>query len=240
MGLLLPLVRDNAADLELRRQATRGLAATTNGAKRLLELAEQGKLDEALMSSAAFGLNNSTDAGIRTAAAKLFPLPPARGSETLPPIKALVKKRGDAQRGQVVFAKTGECAKCHVVRGNGKEVGPDLSEIGGKLSRQAMFESILYPSAGISHNYETHAFALESGNVVSGIVVSQTADSITLKSSDGIARTFAKSEIEESKKLSVSLMPADLQKTMNVQELADVVEYLTTLRKKEGLQQKER
>lgn len=39
----------------------------------------------------------------------------------------------------------GTCNKCHLVRGEGKQIGPDLTEIGSKLSREAMFESILYP-----------------------------------------------------------------------------------------------
>ncbi|MCO6457307.1 MAG: DUF1080 domain-containing protein [Pirellulaceae bacterium] len=231
VGLLLPLIRDAQADPELRRQATRAVAATTNGAKRLLELAQQNSLDDSLKESAAFGLNNSADAEVRSAAARLFPLPPARNNETLPPISELLKRTGDAGRGKLVFEKSAECAKCHLVRGQGKEVGPDLSEIGGKLSRQALFESILYPSAGISHNYETWALALDSGNVVTGVLVSQTDDTITIKSADAIARTFNKSEIEEQKKQNISLMPADLQKTMNVQELLDVVEYLATLKK---------
>ena len=54
-----------------------------------------------------------------------------------------------------MFHTTGTCIQCHQVNGLGKEVGPNLSEIGKKLTKQALFESILYPSAGISHNFET-------------------------------------------------------------------------------------
>ena len=58
--------------------------------------------------------------------------------------------------------------------GEGKQIGPDLTEIGSKLSREAMFESILYPSAGISHSYETFTAELADGNVVTGLKVSET------------------------------------------------------------------
>jgi putative heme-binding domain-containing protein len=94
-----------------------------------------------------------------------------------------------------------------------------------------LLESVLYPSAGISHNYETYALALGAGNVLTGILVSETDDSVTIKSADAIVRTFEKSEIEEMKKQTVSLMPADLQRTMTVQDLVDVVAYLATLKK---------
>src|SRR5690606_10746158 len=102
----------------------------------------------------------------------------------LPPLPVLLKMQGNVERGRVVFETTGTCAKCHVVNNKGKEVGPNLSEIGGKLSREAFFESILYPSAGISHNFETWLVLLDSGNTATGILVSQTADTLTLRGAD--------------------------------------------------------
>ena len=137
------------------------------------------------------------------------------------------------ERGKQLFVNKG-CVACHVVNGIGKEVGPNLSEIGGKLSRLAFYDSILFPSAGISHNYETYTLVLESGNVVSGVLTSRTPDSVTIKDAEAIVRTFKTSEIELIKKESTSLMPADIQKLMTAKELVDVVEYLTTLKKKKS------
>ena len=53
-----------------------------------------------------------------------------------------------------------------------------------------------------------------------------------MRGSDSISRTLKKSEIDELKKQPISLMPADLQKTMTAEELIDVVEYVQTLKKK--------
>jgi len=132
----------------------------------------------------------------------------------------------------VVFNTIGKCNTCHVVNMEGKEVGPNLSEIGSKLSREALFESILYPSAGISHNYETWTALTDAGNTITGIKVSETGDTVVLRGADAITRTLKKSEIEELKKQSISLMPADLQKTMTAEELIDVIEFVQTLKKK--------
>ncbi|HRX77598.1 MAG TPA: c-type cytochrome, partial [Pirellulaceae bacterium] len=148
-----------------------------------------------------------------------------------PPVPELAKRTGDAAHGKELFNTKATCIKCHKVRGEGKEVGPDLSEIGSKLSKEAMFVSILDPSAGISHNYETYSAILDSGNIVTGLKVSETDDSVTIRSSESIDKVISKGEIEEIIKSSVSLMPADLQKTMSEQELVDVVEYITTLKK---------
>jgi putative heme-binding domain-containing protein len=130
-----------------------------------------------------------------------------------------------------VYVDVGTCVKCHQFSGVGQNVGPDLTEIGDKLSREAFYESILYPSAGISHNYEAYAAVTKDGTVVTGLLVSKTPDEITLKGSDAIPRTFRMSEIEELAKQDVSLMPADLQKVLDEEQLVDLVEFLTTLKK---------
>ncbi len=229
--LLFPLLVDKKQPLELRRQATRALAKTRPGAQQLIQLARNNQLDPDLKSAAAFELHLSPAPDVKAAAEKLFPLPPSKDNKPLPAIGALVKMQGDAARGQKIFAGAGTCAKCHVVNGQGKEVGPDLSGIGAKLSRPAMFESVLYPSAGVSHNYETWSLLLDSGNLVTGVLTNETDAEVTIKGADGIARTFKRSEIDEMVKQKTSLMPADLQKVMTAQDLADVVEYISTLKK---------
>ena len=136
-------------------------------------------------------LHSSSDKGVRDQAAKLFPLPPVKGSKPLPPVAQLVARKGDVARGKLVFEKTGTCAKCHKVNGEGKDVGPDLSGIGNKLSRTAFYESILFPSAGISHNYETYVVVLNDGNSFSGLKISETDDSVTLKNAESIVRKLS-------------------------------------------------
>jgi putative heme-binding domain-containing protein len=210
----------------------RGLGKSRPGALELIKLAEKMKLDPYIIPAAAFALHSSSLDDIKAKAAQLFPLPASKNDKPLPPLAQLLKAKGDAARGKLVFANAGTCAKCHIVGGEGKEVGPNLSEIGGKLSREAMFESILYPSAGISHNYETYSVQLDDGNVVTGILVSETPAEVSIKGIDAIVRTYKRSQIEQMVKQKISLMPADLQKVMTAEELIDVVEYVSTLKKK--------
>jgi putative heme-binding domain-containing protein len=232
VAVLQQVVQDDEQDLEIRRSAVRSMAKIREGAARLIRAVESNRLDQALTDAAAAELTRGRWEDLRTKAYELFPLPPSREATPLPPIHELVEMSGDVKNGMLVFQKTGTCAKCHIVGTEGKEVGPNLSEIGDKLSPEAMFESILYPSAGISHNYESYALATEDGNSVTGLLTSQTDDAVTITSDDGIARTFKRSEIEILKKQKISLMPADLLKLMSPQELVDVVAYLGTLKKK--------
>ncbi|MFN5897746.1 MAG: dehydrogenase, partial [Planctomyces sp.] len=230
---LLAVIRNPELTIDVRRAAVRAAARVNNGALEIATLAEKKSLDSDLEQAAAAALHASPSRQARERAQQLFPLPPSRDNTPTPPISELAKMKGDAGNGRIVFFSTGTCHKCHVVDGMGREIGPNLTEIGSKLSREAMFESVLYPSAGISHNYEMWTAVLSSGTTVNGLLVSSTDAEVSLRGDDALVRKFPRTDIEELVKQKISLMPADLQKTMTSQELADVVEYMQGLKKKQ-------
>lgn len=230
-SLVEPLLADSEKSVAIRSAAVAVLGSNRAGEQHLLGLVEAGKLPAELKFAAANVLLSSADAAVKTRASKHLTLPATADSKPLPPLAELVKQTGDSQRGKVVFAQVGTCAKCHKVNGEGKEVGPDLSEIGSKLSKEALYVSILDPSAGVSFNYETYTLLREEGTIVSGILVSQTDDEVQIKTAEAIVRKFPRDEIAGLKKQTASLMPQDLQKVLTAQNLVDVVEYLTTLKK---------
>ncbi len=228
--MLWNLIDDQQQPVGIRRAAVTAAARSQNSATKLAKLATAGKLDADIKDAVASALHTAQWPEIKATAAKLFPLPATKNNKPLPAIEALVKRQGDAQQGRILFNTTATCVKCHIVNNVGREVGPDLSEIGKKLSREAMYQSILFPSAGISHNYESYLLALNDGTTVTGLVPSRTDAEITVKGIDGIARTYKMADVEIIKKQNLSLMPADLQKVMSEEDLVNVVEYLTTLR----------
>ena len=232
--LLLPVLDDAEKNVAQRSAALAAIGRNGPGQQLLLERVKAGKVPKELQFAAANVLLSSADPKIKEEAGKHLTLPATADSKPLPPVAELVKRQGDAARGKQIFTGVGTCAKCHKVAGEGKEVGPDLSEIGSKLSKDALYVSILDPSAGINFNYETHTLLLADGTVLNGIVVSQTDDEITLKDAEAIVRKIPRDEIEDMKKQPISLMPADLQKSLTAENLVDVVEYLTTLKKAGG------
>ena len=78
------------------------------------------------------------------------------------PVAELVKMPGDATKGQVVYLTY--CFTCHQVNGQGVDFGPALSEIGTKLAKEAIYDSILNPSAGISFGFEGWVVKMKDGN----------------------------------------------------------------------------
>lgn len=231
-GLLLPVVNNAEVNIDVRRAAVKAASKAGNAAMELVKLVDEKTLDPELEQSVAAALHSSPHRNAREAAQRLFPLPPSKDNMPTPPISELAKLQGDVANGRMVYFSTGTCHKCHVVDGMGREIGPNLTEIGSKLSREAMFESVLYPSAGISHNFELWTVVKTDGTTLNGLLVSNTDAEVTIKGDDALVRAIPKSEVEELVKQKISLMPADLQKTMTTQELADVVDYMQTLKKK--------
>jgi putative membrane-bound dehydrogenase-like protein len=230
LEIVLATLSSAEASPEMKGAAIRGLARTQGGAARLVAMAKAGELTGALPQAAALAISACPWGDIRQAAADVLPLPKGRGGEKLPPLADLIKRSGSAEKGKTVFAGVGTCAKCHVVQGEGKMVGPDLSGIGAKLSRETLYESILAPSAAISHNYEAWTALTKDGRAITGLLVSKTPQQVVIRGADGVDATVAGDDLEELIRQPVSLMPADLASTLSAEELVDVVTWLETLR----------
>ncbi|MFM7738925.1 MAG: c-type cytochrome, partial [Planctomycetota bacterium] len=230
-ALLQQLLANDAVSALVRSEIVKSLGRWPAGQKYMLKRIAANDWPEELRFPAANVLLTSEDAAIREQAGRFLTLPASADNQPLPPLAELLKKQGDPARGKSVFAEAGTCAKCHKVRGEGQEVGPDLSEVGNKLSVEALYESILNPSAGISHSYEMYSLLSSDGRTISGLLVSQTDEEIVLKDKDAVLHKVPRGEVDEFAKQQKSLMPEDLQKQLTEQQLVDVIEYLKTLRK---------
>jgi putative heme-binding domain-containing protein len=225
--LLLPLVKGTQPDATLRRQAVRSLAKTHEGAQELLRAAQEETLANDLRFSAANELDQVRWPELKADAAKLFPSASTQNSQALPPLNELLKRQGNIANGARLFTNAiPGCSTCHVVHGQGTDLGPNLSEIGTKLGKDALYEAILEPSSGISFGFEAFNITLKSGDETYGLIASETADEITVKAAGGIISRIKKSDIVSRQVSKLSLMPSGLQAAMSAQELVDLVEYL--------------
>jgi len=229
---LTPIVADESRPLEVRRAAVHALAQTQPGASALLALAKEDKLPDNLKFFTATELSSARWPEIKSEVAKVLPLPAGQNSQPLPPVSELVKMKGDAENGAKIFRRdTTGCIKCHQVRGEGRDLGPALTEIGTKLPKEALYEAILDPSAGISFGFEAWQLQLKSGDEAYGLKASETADEVAIKDINGIVTRYKRADIVSMQQMKLSIMPAGLQQTMTTQELVDLVEYLSSLKK---------
>jgi putative heme-binding domain-containing protein len=140
--------------------------------------------------------------------------------------------RGDAGRGRALFAdrKGAACLLCHRVGGEGGEVGPDLSDVGGKLGREHLVEAVLDPSRQIVEGYRPSAVATRDGRVFTGVVTRETAEVLTLVDAQAKSWNIPNAEIEERAFVNGSIMPDGLAAGLSREQFADVIAYLETLR----------
>jgi putative membrane-bound dehydrogenase-like protein len=227
-------VAEGKAGLVLRQAAVVGLSGSRPGTTWLLDQHAKGKLREDLLAVTARVLRNSPYPDLRNKALVAFPPPGKLNPKKLPPIAVLAARKGDSSKGRKLMADSVksnlQCLKCHTVRGVGGAIGPDLSMIGKKASRENLIESILYPSKAIADQYITWQIETVKGKALSGLIVEETKDAVILRDAEGRDYRIAKKEIEARTKNPKSLMPEDLVVHLSEDDLIDLVEYLFSLK----------
>ena len=136
---------------------------------------------------------------------------------------------GDVRRGQEVFHSTkAACSACHAIGYLGGRVGPDLTRIARVRSRRDLLEAVLFPSASLVQNYEPINVLTSDGTVHNGLIASESDDELVLTTGADKQVRISLDEIEQRIRSKVSIMPGGLDKQLTSQQLADLVEFLST------------
>jgi putative heme-binding domain-containing protein len=109
-------------------------------------------------------------------------------------------------------------------------IGPDLTRIGAIRSGDDLLESILYPNSTFAQGFEPWLLTRQQGDQVSGNLVSQGPDGVTLRDSAGVLHRTRPDDIESLDRLQLSAMPAGLEQLMTREQFRDLMAYLQSLR----------
>lgn len=132
---------------------------------------------------------------------------------------------GDAANGRRLFERL-SCAKCH---GGRRALGPDLTGVAKRFSRDDLFAAIVYPDRDISARYQTTSVTTSSGKAFSGLIVYESVDGMLLRDAEHRTYRIEGHEIESRHLQRVSLMPGGLLKDVDAGGLADLYAWLRTL-----------
>src|SRR5262249_10117400 len=130
--------------------------------------------------------------------------------------------------GKNLFQVT-SCVSCHKLNGVGNEIGPDLTKIEPKLQKPVeVLHDILEPSFRINEKFQSYVFELESGKVVTGLVLEEKGDTVKvienpLAKADPVV--LKKSDIVKRDKSPTSIMPKGLLDKLTREEILDLVAY---------------
>jgi len=136
---------------------------------------------------------------------------------------------GDPVRGRALFEGKGQCLSCHQVRGNGSQLGPDLSDV-GRLRRAAELErALLDPAKEVLPQNRMVNVVTRNGTRVTGRLLHHDTFTVLLLDANEQLRTFSKSDLRDVAILKTSSKTSYRGK-LTPQEIADVVGYLVSLK----------
>ena len=218
---------------QIRRGAISALSASREGIVCLLDAVEEKtiaslEIDPAISKR----LMGSRDPAIKTrAAALLRQSPPEDRVKVLAEYAAALTLPSDPRKGKIVFEKN--CAICHRIGETGVNVAPDISDSRTKTS-DFLLTNILDPNRAVDNNYFSFTIVDTNGLVHTGVISSETSTAVTLKQAEGKTVTISRDEIDAMKNNGVSLMPVGLERTVSVQEMADLISFVKNWRYLDG------
>ena len=137
-------------------------------------------------------------------------------------LDATTLARADRGRGRAVFERV--CASCHRLYGQGGDIGPDLTG-GGRADLDYLLENIVDPSAVVSADYRMTSVAMNDGRVLSGILRSQSEQTLTLQTPTE-KLMLNRADVEKIQPSQLSLMPDGLLDPLSPTEVRDLFAYL--------------
>ena len=173
------------------------------------------------------------DLGIRKSGVPLvLPKPKGPGKEyTLDDLIKLEPKLAGGRNfknGAQMFSAA-RCVICHRFGGEGGATGPDLTQLAGRFNLKDLSEAIVDPSKVVSDQYRATVVETKDGKTHVGRIVGDDGKKIKIATDpeDGAKQVeVAKDNIESEQPSMVSLMPRDLLKTLNQNEVLDLLAYL--------------
>jgi putative heme-binding domain-containing protein len=137
---------------------------------------------------------------------------------------------GSVADGRNIFQynSTVQCVRCHIVGGEGTNVGPNLKGVASRLTREQLLQALIEPSARIAPGYGTTNFVLTDGQEVSGSIISETDELVQLKTNDAEPLRIPVTRIKSRENLPSGMPP--MGALMSKREIRNVVEYLSSLK----------
>lgn len=165
-----------------------------------------------------------TQGTVRERAARLFDRRADR-DEVIKEYEEALALNGDARRGAVVYRE--HCAVCHRFRGEGIQLGPDIESFSSK-SPSDLLLAILAPNQAVDGPYLSFTAVTRSDRELTGMIVAESANSLTIRSAGGAEETILRNDLKELTSSGLSLMPEGFENLLTKTDLADLLRFLTT------------
>ena len=133
---------------------------------------------------------------------------------------------GDPAAGGELFHGKAGCVKCHMIRGEGGYLGPDLTDAGARRSILQLREALLEPNKRLTDGFLPVEVTLPAGQQLKGIARSHTNYSLQLIDADGELHLIERKKGVDIRFAEKSPMPAYGQR-LSPKEVDDVLAFLS-------------
>jgi len=133
---------------------------------------------------------------------------------------------GNPETGKELFAGKAGCSGCHMVRGVGGFLGPDLTTYGAGRSVDEVRGAILNPEKRRGLHKGLATATTTDGQTISGLVRNEDNFSVQLQSADGTFHFLTKSALAGLTFAPKPLMPGDYDTKLSATEMNHLVSYL--------------
>jgi putative heme-binding domain-containing protein len=135
-------------------------------------------------------------------------------------------KTASAANGRALYAK--HCGICHKLYGEGGDVGPELTG-SQRHNLDYLLDNVLDPNAILPREYYMVVVTTQAGRVITGIVKRETETALVLRTQNEEV-VISKADIDSRTSSNVSLMPEGIFQGLRIEEVRDLVAYLTSTR----------
>jgi cytochrome c oxidase cbb3-type subunit III len=136
---------------------------------------------------------------------------------------------GDAAQGQAIFEGKGACLTCHRVDARGRDVGPDLTDVGRVRTASSIQRALIDPTGSMFPINRPVRAVTRDGRVVNGRRLNEDTYTVQIITVEGRLVSLVKSELREWSVSPTSPMPS-FKDTLTPGELIDLVAYVSSLK----------
>jgi putative heme-binding domain-containing protein len=210
----------------LREEALKVLLARTERIQTLLGAMETDVIRRDELSAAQIaGLREHREASITARAARIFGAVESERATVIAQFQQALTLKGQAAAGKRIFEE--RCSSCHRLGGIGSAVGPDMETV-RDTGREKLLIAIADPNREVAPQFQSYEVEIRSGDILSGIIASETSSHLRLRQSFGKEEEVPRVNIVRIDSRGRSLMPDGLEAGLNLQEMADLLEYIET------------
>ena len=137
---------------------------------------------------------------------------------------------GDSRKGRDLFYghEAAQCVRCHSIYEWGGDAGPGLGDVGERLDKTEILESIVLPSATFSSGYAVASLTLNDDSIVAGYIKKENDHVIGIEKGNKEYVEIEKSEIKE--RMDIPSSMPDMRNILSKTEIRDLIAFLSDLK----------